>query len=437
MRRTAAATLLMGGLALGALLSGQAGRILNLFSAKSVTPPSVSLTDKTDEEVRVRPATGYVGNWKPTQRGGNSAGIAQTDLPTRRLGERLGEVSQGRSDYALRLAVADLQSAGSATGLRASADLQIGIDFAAPSNTPTGTASAVGNNALPNTGADLARAGAQGWAASASPASNPFSFTQAAAPASLTPVTVPVSSIPVAAPPSAPTGGASSPPAPSAPASPAPRVAVAVLPTTFVQTSGKTIIDTLLSRDTVDIIGGRLGGHGTIQAATVTIGAGATLGPGNSPGVLTINGNLLQLGELEIEIAGKSTVPVEYDVLHVTGDVTFAPGSLLKFVLYPIYSPSSGDAFEFLTANSISGIDNLAFAIAGLPSDFRYQVYEETQNGESDLYVRFSSQAQATASPQTDEQIVYVGTAVPDPSTMALAVLGLALLGWRLRRRAA
>lgn len=452
LRWTAAATLLVGVVALGTVVSEQAGRILNLFSSDSAAPPSADLSSDASNQDRGLRTAAYSGRNNFAQHASRDAGILSPAAPSSRF---IG-TPESRSDNVRQTLLADSEAVGPATGLRASGDPTGGTGFAAPSTSTSSSTSTIGGSALTGAAANFAQLGPWGWATSGFFSAGGVGAYPASTPASSTPATF-TPAIPATTPAAVAAVGPSTPaaviatgttaPASAATSSPVNAgepaiIAAAPIPpvataTSFIQTEGKTVVNDELVRDSVDILGGRLGGSGTIQSASVTIGAGAILGPGNSPGVLTINGNLLQLGELEIEIAGKSTVPVEYDVLHVTGDVTFAPGSLLKFVLYPSYSPSSGDAFEFLTANSISGIDNLAFAIAGLPSDFGYQVYEETQNGESDLYVRFSSQAQATASPQADEQIVYVGTAVPEPSTMALAVLGLALLGWRLRRRAA
>lgn len=215
-------------------------------------------------------------------------------------------------------------------------------------------------------------------------------------------------------------------------------VAAAPLPSDprdFVQTGGKTVIDTVLSADAVDILGGRLGGHGLIQAETVTIGPGGILGPGNSPGILTIDSGLVLSGELEIEIAGTKNLvgqAPQYDVLHVTGSVTFTPGSTVKFVFYPIYSPTSGDEWEFLTAGSLVDLDYLTFSTAGLADTFDYQVYAEG----SDLHLRIFSHSLGLGPTDAGEIIVYEGSAVPAPSTLALGLLGLMLLGWRARRRA-
>ncbi len=453
LRWTSAATLLVGGVVLGTVLVGQAGSILNVFSTRSAAPPSADLTSDADNQNLGFSTAAYSGRNDFAQRASSDAAISSPAAPSSRF---IG-TPESRSDNVRQTLLADSEAVGPATGLRASGDPTGGTGFAAPSTSTSSSTSTIGGSALTGTAANFAQLGPWGWATSgffsaggvgAYPASTPASSTPATSTPAI-PATTPAAvaavgpSTPaavIAAGTTAPASAATSSPVNAGEpaiiaAAPIPPVATA---TSFIQTEGKTVVNDELVRDSVDILGGRLGGSGTIQSASVTIGAGAILGPGNSPGVLTINGNLLQLGELEIEIAGKSTVPVEYDVLHVTGDVTFAPGSLLKFVLYPIYSPSSGDDFEFLSANSISGIENLAFAIAGLPADFGYQVYEETHDGESDLYVRFYSRAQGTPSVEVDQEVLYRGTATaPEPSTMALAVLGLALLGWRLRRRAA
>jgi hypothetical protein len=227
-------------------------------------------------------------------------------------------------------------------------------------------------------------------------------------------------------------------------------------PRDFVQTEGKTVIDKILIVDAVDILGGRLGGHGVIKAGTVTIGPGGILGPGNSPGILTIDGNLVITGDvydkdpvkilggvLEIEINGKdNSVPgaPQYDVLHVTGTATFEEGSSILFVFYSTFTPTSGDTWEFLTASAIDGLKYLTFSTSGLSNSFGYQVYQvkETENGvdEYDLYLRIYSKANGPALPGAGEEILYSGQ-VPAPSTVALSVLALAMVGWRMRRRVA
>lgn len=53
----------------------------------------------------------------------------------------------------------------------------------------------------------------------------------------------------------------------------------------------------------IDIQGGTLNGSGTISGP-VLLGTAAALNPGNSPGTLTINGNLTSSGKMIFEIGG-------------------------------------------------------------------------------------------------------------------------------------
>lgn len=90
---------------------------------------------------------------------------------------------------------------------------------------------------------------------------------------------------------------------------------------------------------------GSIGGNGTYSAQTVIVDGGK-IGPGNSVGTLTIEGNYEQTstGKLTIETAGLGAG--EFDLLHVTGDATLA-GTLE--MLFPAgYLPKAGDSWRFL-----------------------------------------------------------------------------------------
>lgn len=106
--------------------------------------------------------------------------------------------------------------------------------------------------------------------------------------------------------------------------------------------SGATV-----SAQTVNILdGGLLNGNGGTVMANVLVDGG-TIGPGNSPGSLRIEGNLQILdGLLQIEIGG--TDPALFDQLVVTGDL-IAPGGLgLELVFIDGFTPAEGDTFGFL-----------------------------------------------------------------------------------------
>ena len=106
--------------------------------------------------------------------------------------------------------------------------------------------------------------------------------------------------------------------------------------------SGATVM-----AQTVNVFdGGLLNGNGGTVMANVLVDGG-TIGPGNSPGSLRIEGNLQILdGLLQIEIGG--TDLALYDQLLVTGDL-IAPGGLgLELVFIDGFTPAEGDTFAFL-----------------------------------------------------------------------------------------
>ncbi|MEX2172272.1 MAG: hypothetical protein WD851_23330 [Pirellulales bacterium] len=109
--------------------------------------------------------------------------------------------------------------------------------------------------------------------------------------------------------------------------------------------------------------GGSLLGSGSVQGNVINQG---TVAPGNSPGILTINGNYTQSSgaALVIEIAG-TTPGDEFDVLNITGDASLASGSTLLVQFIDDFVPQSGDTFEFL---AVGGDLSGAFSTVTLPS---------------------------------------------------------------------
>ena len=103
----------------------------------------------------------------------------------------------------------------------------------------------------------------------------------------------------------------------------------------------------------VSLTGGIISGTGSIAATRGMANTGGTISPGNSVGILTINGNYNQgsAGNLNIEVASTTS----NDVLAVKGSA--ALGGTLKTVWTGGYLPARGTGFgAFLTATSgISG----------------------------------------------------------------------------------
>jgi hypothetical protein len=105
--------------------------------------------------------------------------------------------------------------------------------------------------------------------------------------------------------------------------------------------------------------GDSLIGSGTLTANLVNAG---TVSPGNSAGIITVDGDYTQQadGGLEIQLGG--TTPSLFDRLIVTGAASMA--GTLNVTLLPGFSPQEGDTF-FIVNHLTSGTGN--FSIENLP----------------------------------------------------------------------
>lgn len=138
---------------------------------------------------------------------------------------------------------------------------------------------------------------------------------------------------------------------------------------TYLQENGRTTVRGSLEADSVHFMAGELRGSGSITASIVQIDAGVVVGPGNSPGGLTVNGNLDAIGAIfDIEIAGFDP-GVTYDQLYVTGDANL-DGGQARFRFIDGYLPGVNDVFQWVLAGgALSGLDTLevqVFSDAGL-----------------------------------------------------------------------
>ena len=121
----------------------------------------------------------------------------------------------------------------------------------------------------------------------------------------------------------------------------------------YTQTAGSTTVDGTLSLSggAVSVNGGVLNGAGTINGNVVNA---AVVTPGDSPGILRINGNYTQTadGTLNIEIGGL-TAGSQYDRLVVSGTATLA--GTLNVIILNNFQPNPGDSFQVLTFASHTG----------------------------------------------------------------------------------
>jgi len=164
--------------------------------------------------------------------------------------------------------------------------------------------------------------------------------------------------------------------------------------------------------------GGSLTGTGLIDLSAIDGDGyayinGGTILPGHSPGMLTIDGNLIfDDGYLGIDIWGVESDM--YDLLKITGEVTF-DGGMIDFIFADLFKPTEFDFFEFLWADSILGLDTLDFGFSGSPEGYYFDVLR-TDRGLG-VYSRVEQNT------------------VPEPGTLALLCIGLFGMGMMRRRR--
>ena len=161
---------------------------------------------------------------------------------------------------------------------------------------------------------------------------------------------------------------------------------------TYVQTDGQTNVDGILqATGLIDIQGGELTGDGQING---DINNAGTVGPGNSPGLLSIDGVYSQSvsGILTIELGGLSA-GTGYDVLDITGTANLA--GTLDVDLFDLggglFSPTLGDTFDILFAETIAGEFDI-LSLAGLNNGLGWEVSYLLDDLGDDI-VRLSVQA--------------------------------------------
>jgi T5SS/PEP-CTERM-associated repeat protein len=172
--------------------------------------------------------------------------------------------------------------------------------------------------------------------------------------------------------------------------------------TTTVWETGSVHLDAgTLQATTVNLSGGSLGGIGTVIG---NLNNSGEVSPGNSPGTLKVQGNFSQSidGLLKLEIGSTAA-----DLLQVTGNA--ALGGTLHLSLLGGFTPSYGTTFDLLTASKLSGaFDTLELPDLGPGRSWQFNYGAD----------RFTV------------------TAVPEPSTIVLGVIGgMVCLAVAMRRR--
>ncbi len=176
----------------------------------------------------------------------------------------------------------------------------------------------------------------------------------------------------------------------------------------YVQEDGLTIVDGSINLPAIEFQAGTLRGNGLlISDNPVLIANGVDVDPGGSVGSLTFDSDVAFDGTLTIEIESTTS----FDTIDVLGTMTFGAGSEIVFDLTG-YSPLAGDTFEFLTALSISGFENVLVSMPGLDPLLTYSL---AVDGEFDLVLQYSN--------------------VPIPPSLPLLAAPIAALGLLRRAR--
>jgi hypothetical protein len=158
--------------------------------------------------------------------------------------------------------------------------------------------------------------------------------------------------------------------------------------------------------------GGTLTGNGTING--LVIRNNGLVGPGTSPGILTINGDYIQseTGTLEIEVFG-TEVGTEYDQLVVTGTATLG-GTL--YIAPSINFPPEVSFEPLVAANVVGGFDRIIVETESARSTFTATLTEtNVQISPTTLSVTTFDQYQDALFSETDAADETIGQPTSDP----------------------
>jgi len=195
----------------------------------------------------------------------------------------------------------------------------------------------------------------------------------------------------------------------------------------FIQTAGSLTVDGQMFQGPLTIAGGTLGGSGLI-GGDVTVDGG-TVGPGNSPGLLYLFGDIdLLAGSTFAAELGGLAFGTGYDRLDVYGTAALAAGTMFDIDFFGAFTAGLGDTFDVLVADDIQAalLSTMLFDFTGaaLGSGLAWDFGIVDFGGGRDA-LRLSVVEGAIA-------------AVPAPGATLLFGLGLAGLACarRVRRRA-
>lgn len=204
-------------------------------------------------------------------------------------------------------------------------------------------------------------------------------------------------------------------------------------------TLGTAVSVVLTNPITFGASGGTLGGNGTI-AVPITVGTNVILSPGDSPGTLTFASGLTLApgGELDFQVqSANGAAGSGYDLVNVSAgllNITATSGTPFTIKLISLnpsgtagnvsdFSLGNGYSWMLFTGNSENGLtgfaaDKFVIDTSGFTNSFAggsFSLMQGVSAGNPALFLNF--------------------TPVPEPSTHALMLAGLAAVAWRFRRR--
>jgi T5SS/PEP-CTERM-associated repeat protein/autotransporter-associated beta strand protein len=195
---------------------------------------------------------------------------------------------------------------------------------------------------------------------------------------------------------------------------------------------GSLLVNGRLGNTTVSVGNGALlGGSGTIDGM-LTVLAGGTLSPGTSPGTLHVG---------SLQLSGSSTTLMEitgtaaglYDQIVAMNNIAY--GGLLQLTMSGSYA--NGTVFQLFQFGSESG-DFSSLTMAGGSGPYAGLTFGAigTEGYGADAWV---SDWTTPSAPDGQRLVFYQNTGVlavvPEPSTYAMALAGLAYVGWQMMRR--
>ncbi len=167
----------------------------------------------------------------------------------------------------------------------------------------------------------------------------------------------------------------------------------------------------------VTVNGGMLGGSGTARALTVNSGGALSPGTGNSPGILSVFGNLkLSLGSTYLVDLNGTAVGIQYDQTNVTGTIILENATLLLRIGGPLLVGS-----QFMILNN-GGTNAVLGQFSGLSEGGTFTAGSQT------FIISYQG---------NDGNDVVLTAVVPEPETWVLLSGGIGLIVWKFGARKA